>query len=202
MKLIIATTNKDKLTQFKMLLGELKNVELLTLNDINYLDDIEETGTTYEQNSEIKADTICKATGLITLGEDSGLEIDALPNILGLYTARFEKQLTKKEKLEKILALLKNVPDEKRTARFVSAITCTFPNGHKIKAKAILEGHISHEIVNLENSSAYTPIFIKKGESEPQAILPKEEYFKQNHRALAIKKFINKFTKYVSANNF
>ncbi len=200
-KIVIATHNPGKLSQFKALFQNLeKDVNFLTLSDIAYKKEIEETGTTYEENSLLKATTLCKETGIAALGEDSGLEIDALPNQLGLFTARFGKGMSKEEKLTSVLNQLKDVPWEKRTARFVSVISCVFPDGHMIQTKGEIRGHITQQIVNIDGGMSYTPIFIPEGSNLTLSQLSEEELVKVNHRGIAARKFVEELKQFVTNN--
>lgn len=201
MKIVIASSNQGKLSQFKTLFKELSDqVEFLSLTDIGYDKEIIEDGTTYEENSLIKANQIVSETGYIALGEDSGLNIDALPGELGLYTARFGKGLTKQQKLELVLEKLKNVPHEKRIASFISVITCKFPNGDILQTKGTLHGHITTEIVNIDGGMAYTPIFVPVGSEKTLSQLTEEELVKVNHRGIAARKFVIEFLNYIKTN--
>lgn len=198
MKVIIATNNKGKVSQFKKLFKELTPyAEFLTLSDINYTNDIEETGSTFEENSHLKAEMICKETGFAAIGEDSGICIDALNGEPGIYTARFEKNLTKQEKLQHVLDKLKNVPENERGAQFVSVITAVFPSGKVIQAKGICNGKITKEIINLEGGMAYTPIFIADGHTKALSELTEDELIAVNHRGIAAKEFVKQFKEYV-----
>lgn len=198
-KVVVATHNKGKISQFKKLFKELEPyAELLSLKDINYTNDIEETGTTFEENSQLKADVICKQTALVAIGEDSGLCIDALNGQPGIYTARFAEGLTKEQKLQKVLDMLKDVPYEKRTAQFVSVITAIFPNGKIIQTKGVCKGKITNKIINLEGGMAYTPIFIADGHDKALSELTEDQLIEVNHRGIAAKKFNKLFIEYVT----
>lgn len=197
MKIVLATNNPGKVAQFRTLFKNVPNITLLTLDDIGYTTDIPETGNSYEENSAQKAQQVCKETGYICLGEDSGLNIDALPNILGLYTARYMQGANKQQKLESILALLKDVPEEKRTASFTSVVTCQFPNGDSIQTKGTIHGTITTEIVNMNYGMAYTPIFKPIGSNKTLSQLSEDELVQVNHRGIATKMFLAELETYL-----
>lgn len=202
MKLVLATNNSGKVEQFKILLKDLEGVsQVVTLKELGILDDIAETGTTYQENSIIKAHTARLATNQICLAEDGGIEIDALPNKLGVYTARYHKELNKIQKLQHVLDLLKDVPDEKRTARFTAVITCEFPNGDRIQTKHVLEGTITKQMKQPDQGMSYAVIFQPKGSNKNLSEYNTQELVKINHRGLATQKFIAEWNNYLKTHD-
>ena len=133
MKIIAATKNKNKIKEF----GEiLKGFEIISQEEAGVDIDVEETGTTFEENSLLKAMAIYRATGIAAIADDSGLEVDALGGEPGIYSARYGGEgLDDKGRVQLLLKNMKDIPDEKRTARFVCAITYVDADG-TITAKA------------------------------------------------------------------
>ena len=131
-KVVFATKNKGKIREINEIFKS-ENVEVVSMEEIGVNIDIEETGTTFEENAIIKAKELKKYCDEIVLADDSGLEIDALDKKPGVYSSRFMGEDTSYEvKNAKIIEMLKDVPYEKRTARFVSVIAAVLPNGDVI----------------------------------------------------------------------
>lgn len=201
MKVVLATNNKGKIWQLKEILSDLTKygVELVTLEDINYTDDIEETGETFEQNSLIKSKKVCLDTGYAAIGEDSGLCVDALDGRPGVYTARYGgTNITKEEKLNMLLEELKDVPEDLRGASFVSVLSAYFPDGTHFTTMGQCKGKITDRIINLEGGMAFTPVFRLNGETRALSEYSKEELIQVNHRGRAAKPFIEKFVQYLN----
>ena len=139
-ELIIASNNKHKIIEIKAILGEFFQ-NIYSLQDKNINVEIEETGTTFEENAIIKAQYIANLTGVPALSDDSGLEVKALGGAPGVYSARYAGEPSDSNKNnEKLLKELKNVSD--RTANFTSVIAICFPNGETITAKGQTFGSI------------------------------------------------------------
>ena len=162
MKILLATRNKNKAREISRILSEYRNtlgdVELLTLDDVGITDDVEENGTTFEENAMIKAKAGA-STGYITLADDSGIEVDALGGAPGIYSARFagghgDDAANNALLLEK----LKDVPQKKRTARYAVAIACVLPNGETFTMRGTTEGLILNEYDG-EGGFGYDPLF-------------------------------------------
>ncbi len=137
------------------------------------LDEVEETGTTFEENALIKAKAAVKALGMPAVADDSGLCADALDGAPGVYSARFSGEHGNDEKNnDKLLELLKDVPYERRTARYVCAVACAFPNGLSFTVRGLCEGHIAFERHG-SGGFGYDPIFISEigpfGETSAEA---------------------------------
>ena len=130
MKFIIATNNKKKLKELRGILDEF-GIYAISLEDAGICSEVEETGTTFEENAILKASDAMRIMGIPAIADDSGLEVDALDGEPGIYSARFGGDACKNdvERYELLLKKLDGVPEEKRTARFVSAIACVFPDG-------------------------------------------------------------------------
>lgn len=181
MKMVAATNNKGKLNELVSILSKL-GIEVISLEESGYYEEIEENGKTFEENALIKAEAVMRVTGLAAIGDDSGLEIDALNGEPGIYSARYAKPgLRKKTVLDK----LRGVPEEKRTARFVCAIACVLPNGEKIITRGICEGKILNECRG-EGGFGYDPIFYVPEYRQTFAEMPAELKNRVSHRARAI----------------
>ena len=143
--IILASNNKDKVKEVKEIL---KGYDIISMKEAGIDVDIEENGTTFEENALIKARAIMKLTGQITMADDSGLEIDYLNKAPGVYSARFMGHDTSYDIKNRILLdRLEGVPDEERRARFVCAVAAVFPDGTVKVVRETIEGQIAHEIV-------------------------------------------------------
>jgi XTP/dITP diphosphohydrolase len=141
-KLIVATKNSGKLKEIREILGGLP-YEVMSMEDAGITDDIEETGSTFEENALIKAREINKKTGQMVMADDSGLEVDYLNGAPGIYSSRFAGEgATDEDKNNKLLELLKDVPVPNRTARFVCVIAVVFPDGTHFTVRGTCEGYI------------------------------------------------------------
>lgn len=134
MKVILASKNQHKLTELSAILSQL-GFEIALESEYGLDIDVEETGTTFEENSFLKADAVMKASGLPVLADDSGLMVDALDGAPGVYSARYGHKASDKERTAYLLENMKDVPEERRGAKFVCVITCLFPDGRKIVAR-------------------------------------------------------------------
>ncbi len=178
MEFVIATHNKHKVEEFTRILAPL-GITIVTAD----LTEAEENGTTFAENAYIKAALACKETGRPAIADDSGLTIDALNGEPGVNTARYAEPGQRKKK---VLRLLENVPDEKRTAQFVSAICCVFPDGRVLEAEGVCPGYITHECRG-EGGFGYDPIFAV-GEKTFSEMTGKEKD-DVSHRGIALRKF-------------
>ncbi|MGN0382670.1 MAG: RdgB/HAM1 family non-canonical purine NTP pyrophosphatase [Eubacterium sp.] len=141
-QIIFATTNQGKLGEIRMIMKDF-DVDIISSGDAGINIDIEETGTTFEENALIKATTVMKLTGKLVLADDSGLEVDYLDKAPGIYSSRFLGEDTDYSiKNKYIIDKLKNAKGDERSARFVCAVAAAFPNGETIVCKETLEGQI------------------------------------------------------------
>jgi XTP/dITP diphosphohydrolase len=182
--LLIATTNRHKLEEFRAIFRELP-YKLLSLNDIQLDMDVEETGTTFRENSELKAVTYARATGFLSLADDSGLEIDALDGAPGVYSARFAGVDTSyEERFRLIFEKLHGLPPSRRTARFHCVITIAEPSGLYQSVDGIIEGVIAEEAHGVYGFG-YDPIFFVPSLGKTTAELLPEHKNQISHRAQA-----------------
>ena len=185
--IIFATKNKGKIREINAILADM-DVNIVSMEDAGIHIDVVEDGTTFEENAMKKAVEIMEASGKITLADDSGLEIDYLDKAPGVYSARFLGEDTPyPEKFKVILEKLKDVPEEKRTARFVSCIAAAFPDGRKLLSYDTVEGRIAYEAKG-ENGFGYDPIFYVPEKGKHMAELSPEEKNAISHRGKALRK--------------
>lgn len=193
MKFIIATHNQKKLAELRRILSPL-GIEALTADEAGIsFDDVEETGATFEENAQIKATALFDGSGYGTIADDSGLCVDALDGAPGIYSARYSGEHG--NDAENIVLLLKNmanVPDEKRTARFVCAICCVMPDGTQFTVRGECEGKIGYECLG-DGGFGYDPIFMLP-EGRSMAQLSKEEKDAISHRGNALKKLVERLS--------
>ena len=186
-RLLIATTNAGKAAEFRELL-EGCGWELVTPGELALDVEAEETGQTYAENATIKAVAYARASGLVALADDSGLEVDALGGRPGLLSARYAgADRTDPERVQAILAELADVPDEQRTARFRAVIAIAQPTGEVELVEGTMEGRIAHEPRG-ENGFGYDPIFLLPERGRTTAELPAAEKHAISHRGVATRK--------------
>ncbi len=184
-RLIFATGNKDKMKEIRMILGDL-DYEILSMKEAGITADIVEDGKTFEENAQIKAKAISKLANCLVLADDSGLEVDYMDKQPGIYSARWMGEDTSYDiKNKKIIENLEGVPDEKRTARFVCAVSAAFPDGRVITKRGTIEGIIGYEQRG-ENGFGYDPIFFLPEYGKTTAELSPEEKNKISHRGRAL----------------
>ena len=191
MKVILASKNQHKLTELSTILSQL-GFEIALESEYGLDIDVEETGTTFEENSFLKADAVMKASGLPVLADDSGLMVDALDGAPGVYSARYGHKASDKERTAYLLENMKDVPEERRGAKFVCVITCLFPDGRKIVARGECPGVITRE-VHGENGFGYDPVFYLPELGMTYAELPSEQKNAISHRARALQDFCRKY---------
>lgn len=187
-RLLIATNNRGKMKEIKSILKDvpLKVVRIWDIDAGSGEIDIKETGTTFAQNAAIKAEALGKVTGLLTLADDSGLEIDALGGKPGVRSARFAE--SNKARIEKVLRLLKGVPRAKRSARFKAAVAIYDPETDETK---IFEGETAGQITYKPRGNrgfGYDPIFYSTELKKTFGRATLKEKNSLSHRARALAK--------------
>jgi len=187
-KLLIATNNPGKVREYKELLAELPGLPLqVTFPAQEGIDlDVDESGSTFEENARLKASAYAAASGMVTLADDSGLEVDALAGAPGVWSARYAGPgASDADRYRKLLAALAGVPPELRTARFRCVIAVAQPDGGIETAEGRCEGHIGYEPRG-EHGFGYDPVFIVDGqEGRTMAELLPEVKNRVSHRARA-----------------
>ena len=192
MKVVLASKNRHKLVEISKI-TEKFDMELVLQSDLGVDIDVEETGTTFEENSFIKAEAVMKATGLPALADDSGIAVDALNGEPGIYSARygFDESLDDWGRLELLLKNTEHVPDGQRQAQFVCVITMVTPDGQTIQARGEIHGELTREPAG-ENGFGYDPIFYYPPLGKTTAELSPEEKNEVSHRGNALKVFYEK----------
>ena len=194
MKILLATRNKNKAREVAAILSEYRDrlgeIELLTLDDVGFPEDVEENGSTFEENALIKARAGAKS-GYITLADDSGIEVDALNGAPGIYSARFAGgHGDDKANNELLLKKLEGVPREKRTARYAVAIACVLPNGEKFTVRGTTEGLILNAYDG-EGGFGYDPLFWSTDLQKSFGRATPEEKNGVSHRGRAVRLVAN-----------
>ena len=192
MKVVLASKNRHKLEEISKI-TEKFDMELVLQSDLGVDIDVEENGTTFEENSFIKAEAVMKATGLPALADDSGIAVDALNGEPGIYSARygFDESLDDWGRLCLLLKNTEHVPDGQRQAKFVCVITMVTPDGKTIQARGEIHGELTREARG-ENGFGYDPIFYYPPLGKTTAELSPEEKNQVSHRANALKAFYEK----------
>jgi len=182
-EIILASNNKDKVKEVKQILCD---YDIVSLKDAGIDVDVEENGTTFEENALIKARAIAKITGKMTMADDSGLEIDYLDKAPGVYSARFMGHDTSYDiKNKALIEKLEGVEGQDRSCRFVCAIAVVFPDGREIVKRGTMEGLLAKEISG-ENGFGYDPIVFLPEYGKTSASLSPEEKNKISHRGKAL----------------
>lgn len=188
-KLVIATRNAGKILEFRRILDAISEgaIELLGIDQFPELIDVEETGSTFEENALLKARYTAKMTGLPAISDDSGLCIDALGGAPGIFSARWAGQHgNDKANLEKVLDELKEVTDENRGAHFICFAALVLPDGREKVAEGRFEGAILHRAIG-DQGFGYDPIFQPLGMSISSAELSAEEKDEVSHRGKSLR---------------
>jgi len=193
-RILVATTNPGKIAELRAMLDF--DVEWLGMSDVGDIGQIKEDGSTFAENARKKALGYAKSTGLWTIADDSGLVVDALGGEPGVKSARFSGEKTINDdgtlidhrNIAKVLELLKDVPEKKRTARFVCSLCLASPEEILIETEGMLEGLITNREIG-KNGFGYDPIFFVPHLDKTVAQLTAEEKNAISHRGNAIRKF-------------
>ncbi|SMP43810.1 XTP/dITP diphosphohydrolase [Desulfonatronum zhilinae] len=200
MELIIATKNKGKSAEIAALLEKF-DVRVLTMDAFPEIGEIPETGETFEENALIKARTVARLTGLTSLADDSGLEVDALADAPGVYSARFSgPDATDETNNALLLSRLEGIPWEDRGARFVSVIAVHAPvmGGKELLARGTWSGRIAISPQG-RNGFGYDPLFFDEELSLTSAQLEPTEKNKRSHRAAALRRLADAWPDFIRA---
>ncbi len=192
MKVVLASKNPHKLVEISKI-TEKFGITLVLQSELGIDIDVEETGTTFEENSLLKARAVMEATGLPALADDSGIAVDALNGEPGIYSARygFDPTLDDWGRLELLLKNTEHVPDGQRQAKFVCVISFVTPDGKVIQARGEIHGELTRE-PHGENGFGYDPIFYYPPLGKTTAQLSAQEKNQVSHRANALKLFYEK----------
>ena len=191
MRIVLATTNKGKCAEFVREMSKISVFkQILTLDDFPKLGNIEETGTTFQENALLKAQAVCDFTGLPVIADDSGLCIEALNGQPGIFSARYGgKNTTDEKNLQKVLQ--KMIGQTNRKCKFVCAIACIFPDKRKIQVQAEWTGILTKKPIG-ENGFGYDPIFFDEKLQKTSAQMSMEEKNAHSHRGKALRLLIDK----------
>lgn len=190
-KLIFATHNMGKVDEIKQILPQ-GQYEVLSMKDLNISMDIEENGATFEENALIKAKAIMEVTHEMVLADDSGFEVDFLDKAPGIYSARYLGEDTPYEiKNQAILDRCKMAQGNERSARFVCAIACAYPDGRTMTTLGVVEGMLADEPKG-DYGFGYDPIFYLPERGMTTAELLPEEKNKISHRGIALRAMVEK----------
>lgn len=188
-KLVIATRNQGKITEFRRILEALSEgaIELIGIDQFPDLVDVEETGTTFQENALLKARYTATMTGLPAISDDSGLCVDALDGAPGIFSARWAGMHgNDKANLEKVLVELNGVPDGKRGAHFICVAALVMPDGREEVAEGLFHGAILHAAIG-DHGFGYDPIFAPLGMSISSAQMRAAEKDAVSHRGKSLR---------------
>ena len=195
MKFVLASNNAKKLIEMREILSKL-GIEVISQKEAGISTSPDETGTTFEENSLIKAAAACEASGLPALADDSGLVVDALGGQPGVYSARYGgEELTDRQRYELLLSNMEGI--ENRTAKFVSCIAAVFPNGDRITAEGTCEGKVMYAPAG-DGGFGYDPIFFSTEMGKSMAEMSHEEKNSISHRGNAMRKFAPMLREYLN----
>ena len=195
MKIVLASNNEHKLRELRAILSDL-GMDVVPMRELDIHIEPDENGASFEENSYIKAKAILDVCHMPTIADDSGLMVDALNGEPGIYSARFggEACKTDADRLRYLLEQMKNVPQERRTAKFVSVITLLTPDGRQLTARGECPGCILTE-AHGANGFGYDPVFYVPEQGCTFAELPAAEKNRISHRARALAAFAEKVKK-------
>ena len=185
--IVAATQNRHKITEIEAILQEF-GMSVISRKDAGVPDvEIVEDGSTFEENSYKKAYEIMKLCGKVTIADDSGIVVDCLGGAPGIYSARFAGEDGDDDaNNQKLINLIKDVPYEERTARYVSVITMVYPDGRTITARGEIEGHLLTELQGT-NGFGYDPLFVPVGYKDSFGVIDAETKNRISHSANALK---------------
>lgn len=196
MKILLASHNKGKIAELQALMYKISpEIEVLSMSDVGFFDEIVEDGDTFAANALIKSRTGAKM-GYITVADDSGLMVDALDGAPGVYSARYAgEECDNAKNNEKLLHALAGLPAEERGAKFVSVVACSFPDGREdIVVREECPGTILTEYRG-DGGFGYDPLFWYAPFSKTYAEMTAEEKNQISHRGMAMQKFAEEFAK-------
>jgi XTP/dITP diphosphohydrolase len=187
-RLVLATRNPGKVTELRRILAEAcLDVDLVTGDDVGELPEVPETGATFADNALLKARAVAAATGLAAVADDSGLCVDAMHGMPGIFSARWAgRHGDDRANLDLLLGQLTDVPEERRGARFVCAAAVVLPDGREHVASGEVRGSVIRTPRG-EGGFGYDPVFVPEGESRTTAELPAEEKDAISHRGRALR---------------
>ena len=188
MKLVLATQNQGKVREIGEILKDENRIELLSLRHYPEAPDVDEDGKTYEDNAIKKAAVLAEYTGHLTIGDDSGLAVDALDGAPGVHSARYAgEHASDQDRIAKLLDALQNIPDDRRSGRFICAVAIAEPLAQVQVVRGVCEGQIIRAPRG-ESGFGYDPVFVPVGYDQTFAELGDEIKNQISHRAKALEK--------------
>lgn len=198
--LLIATNNQHKVTEFRRLLGDMP-CRLVTPRDAGLELDVEEDGVTFAENAAKKARAFAAASGLLSLADDSGIEVDAMDGRPGVYSARYGgPELSDDGRVQLLLEELRDVPDERRGCRYVAVITIAWPDGRLEQFEGTCEGRVAYKPSGA-NGFGYDPVFYVPGEDATMAEISSDAKDRISHRGIAVRKAAGSLRRAVTDSN-
>lgn len=195
MKLVLASKNKGKLKEMQAILEEL-GAEVVLQSELGIDVDVDETGTTFAENAFLKAEAVCKASGMAAIADDSGLCVDALQGAPGVYTARYGGEgLDDAGRYRLLLNNMKGLSP--RTCHFATAIACVFPDGTVLRAEGECHGTVAYAPMGTDGFG-YDPIFFVPNLKKTFAQLTAEEKNSISHRGKALRAFAAKLEEHLA----
>lgn len=195
MKFVLATSNPGKIREMGAILARV-GMEVVTPKELNIALEVEENGTTFAENSMLKAKAYCEATGLPAIADDSGICVDALNGGPGVYSARYGGEGLDDDGRTRLL--MENMKGQTtRTAHYACAIACMFPNGDTLTAEGRCYGTIAYAPMG-DGGFGYDPVFFLPDKAKTMAQLTAEEKDAISHRGLALKDFAEKLETYLN----
>jgi len=202
--LVLATRNRDKVSEMRKLFADLPSIELRCARDFPQLGEVEETGTTLAQNALLKARAVAEVTGLMSVGDDTGLFVDALDGAPGIYAARYAGEgCTYADNREKLVRELASTPAPRR-ARFMTAMALVDPQGESGACEHVVEGVLEGEIIREmrgDGGFGYDPVFLVPAEGRTLAEMSLEEKNRISHRAQAAAAMHEYLREYLAKNS-
>lgn len=193
-KLVLASKNPHKLEELSRILGGM-GIEVVLESQVGVDVDVEETGTTFEENAALKAKAVCAASGMPAVADDSGLCVTALGGGPGVYSARYGgEELNDTQRYELVLENLRGQMD--RSAKFVSCICCAFPNGDVVTARGECPGVITYAPRG-EGGFGYDPVFLIPEKKKTFGEMNADEKSEISHRGIALAKFKTELENYL-----
>ncbi len=194
MRIVLASKNPHKLKEISVI-TEKFGIELILQSELGLALDVEETGTTFEENSLLKAKAVMEATGLPAMADDSGIAVEALHGEPGVYSARygFDESLDDRGRTALLLKNMENVPDGQRQAKYVCVITLMMPDGQVIQTRGEVHGEITRQFIG-NGGFGYDPIFYYPPYGKTFGEASDEDKNKVSHRAEALKLLNEKLT--------
>lgn len=197
MKLVLASKNPHKLREMETILSQL-GLEVVLESQVGVDVDVEETGTTFAENALLKARAVMEASGMAAIADDSGLMVDALDGAPGVYSARYGHLASDQARTAYLLKNMEQVPEGKRTARFVSAIACVLPDGRTVTAQGTCDGEILFAPRG-ENGFGYDPVFYAPELGKTFSEAAPEEKNAISHRGRALNAFLTSWKESIRA---